>query len=538
VLFFSVSDGASRAHVVHATGESFESAWQKGLTKLRGALPKWGVNGRWLRVDWLERAERITWGILRNRLKLTKRNYFRHGLAFDADLRIAFLEQELNANAMLYGGNKIEHAVVNEANFAVYAKRRYGAGLKLDFSDNREVFVLSSRGVFCDETGSIQELGGIGPDAGRRHIEALSNEQVLSLIHSSSNFLGRQVRNDGTFEYGYHPCFDRRIKTYNTLRHASTIYAMAEAWEVTKDDELKVAIDRSLDHLVMTLIREVRLPDGTEAAFLVDVGDEIKLGGNAVAILALTKYCTATGTTALLPLAEKLALGIRYMQEPITGAFVHILNYPSLSVKERFRIIYYEGEAAFGLMRLYEVTQDSRWLEVVEKAFGHFIAAGHWKHHDHWLGYCVNELTRYRPEERYFRFGIQNVSDHLDFVASRITTFPTLLELMMAAREMLMRIGCLPQLQHLLADIDLPKFKKALEFRAHYLLNGYFWPEISMYFKNPERIVGSFFIRHHAFRVRIDDIEHYLSGFIAYRRYLSQRPDFERLVLRHGQLLS
>ena len=523
-LFFSVSDGAQRAVVVKGSGDSFEAAWQKGLAELRSEMRNKGLRGRWLRVDYVERTQATTMRDLKALLPKVKRNYFRYGLAFDAAFDVAFLEQELNANAMLYGGNRIEHAIFNENNALVYARRKYGAKQDIPFEDDREVFILATRGAFCDESGAMSLLNGPGLDAGRRNIERLSAEDITGLIETSSQFLARQVGPDGAFVYGYHPCFDRTINAYNTLRHASSTYAMIEAWEVTRDEVLKSSIDRALSYLCNECIRTSKDTDGCEISFVIEGGKEIKLGANAVAILALTKYADVTGSDQHHALLERLALGIRYMQNREDGSFVHVLEYPSLKIKEPFRTIYYEGEAAFGLMRLYNLTRDERWLEMVERAFDHFIAQNHWKHHDHWLSYCVNELTRHRPEERYFRFGIQNIADHLDFVLKRITTFPTLLELMMAGSEMLARIDKMEEHRHLLAQVDLEKFYQALEHRAHYLLNGYFWPEMAMYFANPDRIVGSFFIRHHAFRVRIDDVEHYLSGFIAFRRFRNGSP--------------
>lgn len=519
-LFISVCDGRQKASVINITEKNFESAWTKAAARCRRLVEREKLDVRWLRVDWVKTAKRMTWRDLKVHFKKTKRNYFRYGLAFDEQLQKAFLEQELNANAMLYGGGKIVHTIVNKRNFQTYSAKRF-KGFIPDFSDEQPVYLLSTQGVFASIDEAPQELYPSGRNAGRRVIEKLDTDIVRGLIDRGSRYLASQVKPSGEFHYGWHPSFDKPIETYNSLRHASTTYAMLEAWEVTRDEALKAEIDQALEYLTDHLIKKVTLDD-EDVAFLIDGGSEIKLGGNAVSLLALAKYVELTGLDKHRNLITQLALGIRYMQNPDTGGFVHVLEYPSLAVKEQFRVIYYEGEAAFGLMRAYGLTKDLRWLEVVEKAFEHFIAQEHWRAHDHWLSYCVNELTLYRPEERYYQFGIKNVLGYLDFVLTRITTFPTLLELMMAAEKMVHRLHEEEAHRHLLSQLDLDKFYQALEYRAKYLLNGHFWPEYAMYFEKPRKILGGFFIRHHAFRVRIDDVEHYLSGYVAYEKYLQQ----------------
>ncbi|WP_375058124.1 hypothetical protein [Zobellella sp. DQSA1] len=526
-LFFSICDGKQRARVVHASAEDWETAWQMGSHQAQLLSQKLGISICWLRVDWVYSTKETTWRDLKRKFRATKRNYFRFGLSLDSECRIAFLEQELNANAMLYGGNQFNHAVLNENNFRIYAQNRYGKHVNLDFDDDHPVYVLSTQGVFCDSSDKPVLLYGAGRHAGRRIIKNLNISDVYHLIDRGSQYLKSQVKESGQFFYGSHPCFDREINTYNSLRHASTTYAMLEAWEVTQEVALKESIELALDFLTQKLIQDTVLNTGENASFLIDGGNEIKLGGNAVCLLALVKYSELTGSQKYLALLERLALGMKFMQDPSCGKFTHVLHYPDLTVKEPFRIIYYDGEAAFGLIRLYGLTKDPRWLNVVEKAFDYYIVANHWKAHDHWLSYCVNELTLYRPEERYYQFGIQNIADYLDFVVERITTFPTLLELMMAAEKMISRIQRENKYTHLLNQVDIEKFYQALEHRAHYLLNGHFWPEYAMFFKNPQKIVGSFFIRHHAFRIRIDDVEHYLSGFVAYKEFLVNHNTYE-----------
>ena len=514
-LFLSASDGSARAVTVNATAPDFAQAWAACARQLVMRQPE----ARWLRLDWAEDLNATTVAGLKQQVEATKRNYFRRGIAFDADLKTAFLETELNANAMLYGGNKLETGVLNAGNFTRYASQRH-PGSQTNLRDDAPIWLFSTGGLFlaADDPAPIP-LHGTGRNAGRRRVDCLGIADLDNLITAGSAYLARQVGADGRFAYGYHPCFDRPILAYNSLRHASTLHSMLEAYEVLPCPALSEAIERATAYLATQLVRAAMVSE-QHLAFVVEDNGEIKLGASGVCLLALVKHAELFKTARYRDLLDALGNGVLHMQDRESGGFAHVLGYPSLELKEKFRIIYYDGEAAFGLMRLYAHTGEERWLTAVERAFSYFLKQRHWRAHDHWLGYAASELVKYRPNTAYFRFGLRNVRSHLDFVLDRITTFPTLLELMVSSAQLIAQLRRAPRARHLLREIDLPTFYEALHLRAHYLLNGHFWPELAMFYRQPDRIEGSFFIRHHAFRVRIDDVEHYLSGLIGYRRFL------------------
>jgi hypothetical protein len=122
-------------------------------------------------------------------------------------------------------------------------------------------------------------------------------------------------------------------------------------------------------------------------------------------------------------------------------------------------------------------------------------------------------------DPRYYEFAMRNVANNLNRIYRRETSFHTYLELLMAGWETYSRM-----LENQIPvdypdNFDLERFAQTIYKRARHMLNGYFYPEYAMYMRYPDKILGSFFVRHHDYRVRIDDVQHFVGGYYNYIKY-------------------
>lgn len=517
IVFLSFSDGHSRAYVCKGIGNSIESSWKNAVDNMDKKMKRLALNPLWVKADLVKDIKKYSFDSFMNYVSNIKTNYLREGIALDEMFNLAFLEQQVNANVFIYENKQTRKKQISWKNIMNHIKYNLGLKLELDGNSLKRVWLFSTMGFFHDGT-NCYNLHNDWLNSGRREIETIDESLLRSIIAKSSDFLANQVDSSGKFRYGYFPCFNKEIPGYNILRHASTTYSMIEAFEVTRDKKLEQAIRLSLNYLATEGIELLEDQNGITRAFVVErVNDnEIKLGANAHAILAYSKYTTVFNDRKYVQLMTQLAEGISYFQDKQEGSFVHVLNFPDLSVRDKYRIIYYDGEAAFALMRLYGIDKNERWINIVELAFEYFINDQYWKYNDHWLSYCSFELVKYRPEKKYIDFNLKNAAGILDFCLTRETTYPTLLELLMATYCMIAKMKEDNLSLELLESFDEKKLMDAIEHRVRHQLNGLYFPELAMYYKVPQNILWAFYIRHHSFRSRIDDIEHNISGYCSY----------------------
>jgi hypothetical protein len=244
----------------------------------------------------------------------------------------------------------------------------------------------------------LQTLGGMARAEGLAgtHGSAAAGrplDEVHAAIERSARYLTQAVGADGQFLYRVNPeGMNPRPVDYNVLRHAGAIYALATYYRHWRADvQSRPALLRAGRFLQTCCLgalpaRPDMLGVWSPPTLTGDDRLQVKLGGNGLGLVALMNLeAIAPGFTSLEEL-RGLGRFIVYMQKT-DGGFFSRYDPQRGGRRDRWVSVYYPGEAALGLLLLYEHDPSPVWLRSAIKALEYLahsranqssVPADHW----------------------------------------------------------------------------------------------------------------------------------------------------------------
>lgn len=205
-------------------------------------------------------------------------------------------------------------------------------------------------------------------------------------VHYGARYLMRMVRDTegvrGRFIYNLDESGTFEEKSYNVLRHAGAVFAMASyiQWaphhstDLVDLDELTVKTARAVEYLKRSFLKPL-IDSNITGGKVLAMWDEpsligmkthtkrcAKLGGAGLGLIALTNFeAIRPGTTSSEDF-ELLAEFIKFMQRDDGGFESKYCE--KFGIDGSFVSLYYPGEASLGLVQLYELTKRQEYLRV------------------------------------------------------------------------------------------------------------------------------------------------------------------------------
>jgi hypothetical protein len=519
MVFLSLSDGSARARVIRGSGAGLSAALDQVLRRAQPLLAK-GPPLRWVKFDFVEEIAPPLTQNLRGRVTLERGV---DGLAFDRDSGLAFLPEEVLTSTLVSSEGNLQPEKLADYLETVDSPLRDAWG-RLLAAGAAKIWLFRTSGFFVDAEQILPLYRG------HRQSVPTPPGELLAAANRAGDYLQRAVGADGRFVYSYLPKTDREKDSYNILRHAGTVYSMLELYEVNRRPELLAAARRALGYL-LNQIEDCEV-DGKTLPCIVEEG-EVKLGGNALAAIALAKHIEVTGDTGHLPTLRRLGEWILDVQEPDGEFGVHKQSHPDGKVSD-FVSEYYPGEALLALMRISALDADARWLDGAEQGARFLIETRDAGvpdtelNHDHWLLYALNEIYRERDRPIFLEHALRIAGaiassqnrdpEFRDWLGSyyrppRSTPTATRTEGLTAAYR-------------LARDFDHPaeaaRFLEAIRLGIDFQLQTQFRPESVLYLADPQRALGGFHRSLTNYEIRIDYVQHNISGLLAYRQILEE----------------
>ncbi|MGO9403389.1 MAG: hypothetical protein ACLPVW_07950 [Terriglobales bacterium] len=220
--------------------------------------------------------------------------------------------------------------------------------------------------------------------------------QVTQAIALAAGYLERSCGPDGKFVYEITTPFGQRASSYNIVRHAGAMYALAMLNRSASDPKAVDAMVRAA-----TFMRQDYIAPGPHSGQLVVWSEptaphsEAELGATGLGLVALTEVRRVAPKS--VPLEELQALGrfALFLQRE-DGSFASKYS-PETGPKD-WDSLYYPGETALGLIGLYEIDHSRQWLNAAAKALS-YLARSRAKLSpvppDHWALIAMAKLLPY-----------------------------------------------------------------------------------------------------------------------------------------------
>ncbi len=500
VAIISVSDGKSRAKSFSATTGSLSASLEKASEKAKAS----GITPKWLKLEVVTAVEQKKYSDFTAEVMGKRGGSFRRGIAFNDYFGRVITEGELNANGLIdYETGKLKLTEVNS--FLKFLGKK-----QLDKIPST-LYIFDTSSYFTENTAYAEKLINEKYNStGRRGVN-VNRDYLENLAGKTSDYLAGICDKNGKFVYGYYPIDNEEIEGYNMLRHAGTTWNLILQYEMTGNEELLPVIERALTYLSKFIQYK-----NDSTAFVISENC-LNVGGNGLALLAYCSYAEIVGSDKYNKVIEALANGVIFMQKE-NGGYVHAISKSTYKVLKDYIIVYYDGEAMYGVLKAYGVTGKKKYLDCARKAGDYFIANNYETLNSHWISYGFNELTKYLPEEKYFEFGLKNLSEnnYTTKIYNTVTAVHTANETLGAGFELYDRLVSGGYECDYLEQFDEEALFKAIRRRVYYGQNYFMFPEYAMYFENPQTVLNSFAVREDNFRIRIDDIQHFMGGYYLY----------------------
>lgn len=235
-----------------------------------------------------------------------------------------------------------------------------------------------------------------------RAVPSPSPTELNRGIALAGHYLLQACNSDGRFVYRINAASGRQTRSYNIIRHAGAIYALAMLNQSHPDDNIVKTMIRAAEFLRKNYI--ARGPQRDQLAVWSRPVSEhsptyfpvAELGASGLGLVALTEVNKAK--PGAIPLADLEALGrfLLFLQRDDGGFISKFIEETGLV--RNWESLYYPGEAALGLISLYKEDHSLAWLVAAGKALGYLAAARaplKTVPADHWALIATAELLPY-----------------------------------------------------------------------------------------------------------------------------------------------